>query len=454
MSLLRTIEQKLNLSADSSGPVRGTLSMGRIGMIWLAANLVVTTLLTGTLFIPSVPLTTAVWLITAGTIIGAVVLVLIGNVGTRTGLPTTALTRGSFGIRGSYLPVAANIIVLMGWSWVQAMLAGITVDYLVESLTGYSNPALFSILCETIVVILAIRGHDGIAKIEPWLAVIMLAIMGWIFYTVFNKFSLAELNSLPAPAEGALTGGLVLDVVIATAISWTVLSADINRTAKSQKAGIIGSGVGYVLSTIISMTLGATVFAYVLLSGTEAIAFDPVTVVSAFGAPLAIVIFFSVMATNTMAVFGMTTSLVNARAEGNMRFLPAALILGVVSIAGSTFFGLLDRFTNFMMMIGSFFVPVFAVVIVDYYIISRCSYTRDILRATNGRYWYKSGFNPAAIICWVVGAALSYVLAYVWPSPIGATIPTFVLTFVLYFALSARRMQKKYHEQEHLALSA
>lgn len=55
MSLLRTIEQKLNLTADSSGPVRGSLSLGRIGMIWLAANLVVTTMLTGTLFIPSVP---------------------------------------------------------------------------------------------------------------------------------------------------------------------------------------------------------------------------------------------------------------------------------------------------------------------------------------------------------------------------------------------------------------
>lgn len=454
MSLLRTIEQKLNLTADSSGPVRGSLSLGRIGMIWLAANLVVTTMLTGTLFIPSVPWGVTVGLIAAGTIIGAVVLVLIGNIGTRTGLPTTALTRGSFGIRGSYLPVAANIIVLMGWSWVQAMLAGITVDYLVNSLTGYSNPVLFSVLCETIVVVLAIRGHEGIAKIEPWLAVIMLAIMGWIFYSVFSTFSPVQLNSLPAPEEGALTGGLVLDVVIATAISWTVLSADINRTAKSQKAGIIGSGVGYVLSTVISMTLGATVFAYVLLQGAEATAFDPGTVVAAFGAPIAVVIFFSVMATNTMAVFGMTTSLVNARAEGNMRFLPAALILGVLSIAGSTFFGLLDSFTNFMMLIGSFFVPVFAVVIVDYYIIARRSYTKDILRACNGRYWFRSRFNPAAIICWVVGAGLSYVLAYIWPSPIGATTPTFVLTFLLYLALSSSRIQKKDKEQEHLALNA
>ncbi|GAB3621232.1 cytosine permease [Glutamicibacter endophyticus] len=451
MSMIDRLERRLNLTSDDSGPIRGTLSLGRIGMIWLAANLVVTTMLTGTLFVPSVSWGATIGLIVLGTVAGALVLITIGNIGTRTGLPTMALTRGAFGIRGSYLPVAANLIVLMGWSWVQAMLAGVTVDYLVHSWTGYSNPILFSVLSEIIVVILAIRGHEGIAKIEPWLAVIMLAIMGWIFFTIFSTFTPGDLNSLPAPAEEGMTGGLVFDVVFATAISWTVLSADINRTAKSPKSGMLGSGIGYIVSTVSAMALGATVFAYVLKRGDEAIAFDPGTVVSAFGAPIAIVIFFSVMATNTMVVFGMTTSLVNARAEGNMRFLPAALVLGLISILGSTFLGLLDSFTNFMILIGSFFVPVFAIMIVDYYFIARAAYSRDILRASSGAYWYSGGFNPIAICSWVVGAALSYALAYLWPSPIGATLPTFVVTFLLYLLLSYGRKNKNPIHQSHLA---
>ena len=72
--------------------------------------------------------------------IGGTVLVLVGNMGTRTGLATMSLTKGSFGLRGSYLPVAANVVILMGWSWVQAMLAGVTVNFLVAQATGYSNP--------------------------------------------------------------------------------------------------------------------------------------------------------------------------------------------------------------------------------------------------------------------------------------------------------------------------
>ncbi|MDX1886235.1 purine-cytosine permease family protein [Mycolicibacterium sp. 120270] len=434
MSLYSRLDRRLEAQADNAGPVRGTLSMARIGMIWLAANLVVTTLLTGTLLIPAVSFATAVSMIVAGTLCGAVVLTLVGNIGTRTGLPTMALTRGAFGTRGSLLPVTANVIILMGWSWVQAMLAGVTVNYLVESMTGFSSPVLFSVLCQTIVVMIAILGHEGIAKVEPWLAVLMLAIIAWIFVVAFTTFTPAEFQQIPVDTSIGLTPVIVLDIVIATAISWTVLSADFNRFARSSRDGIVGSGVGYTLSTTISMTLGATAIGYVILSGDEAIAFDPATVVAAFGAPLGIVIFLSVMATNTMVVYGMATSVVNAPVGGRLRFLPTALVLGLISIVGSTWLALLAQFTDFLTVIGAFFVPVFAIMIVDYYLVKRSAYTVDILRTRGGRYWYAAGVNWIAVAVWAIGAVASYLWTYVWPSPIGVTIPAFVLTFVLYLA--------------------
>ncbi|BDZ53984.1 purine-cytosine permease family protein [Agromyces marinus] len=438
MSLYTRLEQRLERNSDDAGPVRGSLSLLRIGMIWLAANLVVTTLLTGTLFVPGIDYGLAILLIIVGTLVGAVVLVTIGNIGTRTGLPTMALTRGPFGTRGSLLPVSANVVILMGWSWVQAMLAGIALDFLVASVTGFSNPVIWAVVCQTIVVVLAIFGHEGIARIEPWLAGIMLAIMAFIFITAFTTFAPAEFTAIPVDESIGYTPILVLDVVIATAISWTVLSADFNRFAKTSRAGIIGSGVGYSLSTIIAMSLGATAISYVVLSGGEAIPFDPVTIVEPFGWPLAVVIFTSVMATNTMVVYGMVTSVVNAVPGAKVKFLPAALVLGLVSIIGATFFGLLEQFTTFLVTIGALFAPVFAIMIVDYYLVKRGSYTREILNARGGRYWYRGGVNWLAVLAWVVGAVAVYLWTYVWPTPIGATIPGFALTFALYLLLSLR----------------
>lgn len=454
MNLYKRLDAHLQQNADGFGPIRGTLSTPRIGMIWLAANFVVTTLLTGTLFIPGIDFTSALVMIVVGTLIGAVVLTLIGNIGTRTGLPTMAITRGAFGTRGSLLPVAANVVILMGWSWVQAMLAGVTVNYLVESVTGFSSPILFSVLCQAIVVCLAILGHEGISRIEPWLAVVILAIMAYVFITAFGSFSPAQFAAIDVDPSLGYTKFVVLDIVVATAISWTVLSADFNRLARSSRAGIIGSGVGYTLSTVLSMTLGATAIGYVILSGEPAAEFDPTVIVGAFGAPLAIVIFMSVMATNTMVVYGMVTSVVNAQPKRQLRFLPTALIVGAVSILGSTWLALLNQFTDFLVMIGAFFVPVFAIMIVDYYIIKRRSYTRDILKGTGGRYWYSSGINWAAIAVWVVGAAASYALTYLWPSPVGATLPAFVLSFLLYLALSGGDRRRFAGERSgHLALA-
>ena len=441
MSVYRRLDTYLETQATATGPVRGTLSTPRIGMIWLAANLVVTTLLTGTLFIPGLRFSTALWMILLGTLGGAIVLVLIGNIGTRTGLPTMALTRGSFGTRGSYLPLAANVIILMGWSWVQAMLAGVTVDFLVHSLTGFSNPVLFSMLCQALVVILAIFGHEGISKVEPWLAVLILAIIAYVFVVAFSTFSFAEFEAIPVDASQGYTPAIGFDVVFATAISWTVLSGDFNRLAGSTRAGVIGSGVGYTLSTVIAMSLGATALGYVILSGGEAVQFDPGTLVGAFGAPLAIVIFLSVMATNTMVVYGMVTSVVNHHPTSKLRFLPTALVLGVISIVGSSWLGLLNQFSDFLVMIGAFFVPVFAIMIADYYLVKRASYTKDLISAGTGRYWYVAGVNVWAIAAWVVGAAVTYVLTYVWPSPVGATIPAFAASLVIYAVtmLPARR---------------
>lgn len=436
MSLYTRLEQRLQTQSDDAGPVKGTYSAGRLLMIWLAANLVVTTLLTGTLFVPDVPYGLVLLLIVGGTVAGAAVLVAVGTIGQRTGLPTMALTRGPFGTRGSLLPVAANVLILMGWSWVQAMLAGIALDYIVASFTGFSAPVVFAVLCQTIVVVLAIFGHAGVARVEPWFAAVILAIAAYIFVVAYTSFSPADFGGASPPAEPFYTPGLVFDVVLATAISWTVLSADFNRFARSTRASVIGSGVGYTLSTVISMSLGATAIAYVILGGGDAVPFDPITIIEPFGWIFGVAIFLSVMATNTMVVYGMVTTVVNALPGKRIRFLPTAIVLGLISIVGATFFGLLDQFTTFLVTIGALFAPIFAIMIVDYYLIKRSSYDLDILKPTGGRFWYTAGVNWLAVAAWVIGAVLAYLWAYVWPLPFGSTAPAFVVTFVLYLLVS------------------
>ena len=103
------------------------------------------------------------------------------------------------------------------------------------------------------------------------------------------------------------------------------------------------------------MTLGATALGYVFLRGGETTSFDPTVILAEFGLPLAVVIFLSVMATNTLVVYGMTMSFENLRPNSN--YLRSALVIGLISIAGATWQGILDRFVSFLFLISALFVP-------------------------------------------------------------------------------------------------
>ncbi|WP_139277664.1 hypothetical protein [Rhodococcus marinonascens] len=56
-----------------------------------------------------------------------------------------------------------------------------------------------------------------------------------------------------------------------------------------------------------------------------------------------------------------------------------------------------------------------------------------------GKFWYSGGVNTFAVFTWLVGASTSIVLTFVYPSPIGATIPTFAVSFVLYLTWALPR---------------
>ena len=80
--------------------------------------------------------------------------------------------------------------------------------------------------------------------------------------------------------------------------------------------------------------------------------------------------------------------------------------------------------------------PVFAIMLADYYLLRRGNYSvADVLGGRGGLYWFTGGFNLPAWAVYVVGAGLALYWTRVSPLSFGATVPVFVLTFVLYLAV-------------------
>jgi cytosine/uracil/thiamine/allantoin permease len=87
-------------------------------------------------------------------------------------------------------------------------------------------------------------------------------------------------------------------------------------------------------------------------------------------------------------------------------------------------------------MIGTLFIPVIAIMLVDYYILKRKQYDPDEIVTGSGKhYWYRNGINFKAYAAYIVGAIFAYYFSYVVILPTGATVATFLLTSAVYWGL-------------------
>jgi nucleobase:cation symporter-1, NCS1 family len=123
-----------------------------------------------------------------------------------------------------------------------------------------------------------------------------------------------------------------------------------------------------------------------------------------------------------------------------------ALAVGIVATIAAANLDLIG-YETFLLLIGGVFVPVFGILLADYFVLRRREYAVDELYRSSGAYWYTGGLNPVAIVVWIGGF---FVYAFAgqppwlrehldfvswvpdWATHVGGTIPAFVFSFVAY----------------------
>jgi purine-cytosine permease-like protein len=103
----------------------------------------------------------------------------------------------------------------------------------------------------------------------------------------------------------------------------------------------------------------------------------------------------------------------------------------------------IEQYEVFLLLIGAIFVPLFGVVLTDYYIVKRQKYTEQMLYVRQKGL----GIGVPAIIAWTLGVLLNYILSPISPiyipqlPAIGATIPSLAAASVIYLAIT--KMQRR-----------
>lgn len=392
--------------------------------------------------------------------IAFLVVALLGYVGFKVGTSTMGLTRVVFGVHGTKLPTVANAINILGWTSVSNFFAAITVSYIAAGLFGtpaYGEPGSGIILAIGAALnglislaVVRIAGSRSIKVAERVMMVLLIALTTWITVVVFQTTSLAEIMAWRPAPENVLPVGVGVDIMLAFSMTWATVVGEFTRYTKTKISATVAPMLGANLAVYWFALVGTLgVISVAINSGV----FDPnnadpssIAISLGLGWVALLVVIFSTVTTNMVDIYTASYNIMNLFPK--MKFNKAVTLVGIsciliswIPIISGSF---IDYFFAFVHVIGAIFPPLLAVLVADYYLIRKGRYQVTELDNKNGPYWYKGGFNVYGIGSWLAGV-LVYVILNNYGfglNSIGAIIPGFFITVLIYYVMAKTVMRK------------
>jgi putative hydroxymethylpyrimidine transporter CytX len=373
-------EAPLRLTTEPPRPLRFTDQLA----LWANLGISLFGPLTGALIATTAgSVGLAIAAIVVGCALGAILLGSSAVIGATTGAPAMVSLRGLVGRRGSVLPTLLNIAQNIGW----ATLEIIVISTAAAAVLGQAWRWPFVILAGAGATVMAVRPLGSVRLLRKIMVWLVLAASVYLFVQVL----LQPRQSIPQ--ESVLGFWPAVDLAVAGVVSFAPLAADYSRHSQTRKAAFWGASLGYGLAAIAYYALG--VFAVVNLGASDVIT----ALVTLPAGAIAIAILLVDEVDEAFAnVYSTTMSVHNLLPQVDRRII--ALIIGVTA---TLLAGLLDlgQYQSFLFLIGSVFVPLYAVAAVDFFVVSR---QRWDVSAT-------SRFRVAPVIAWACGFA-AYQLVY------------------------------------------
>jgi NCS1 family nucleobase:cation symporter-1 len=410
--------------------VLGTLDTG---LLWGNLGVSLLVIVAGAALVPALSLPAALVAIAIGCVIGNLALGTAGAIGADARVPGMVLMRAPLGKRGSYLPTGVNVLQGIGWSIFELLIIATAAAALSDELFGFRAQWLWTLVFGAFALALALLGPIGfvrrfVRRVAVWAVPLALVYLTWW------ALDGADLGALwDEPGEGGLSVWQGADIVVAITVSFVPYAADYTRFSRTRRGAFLGTGLGYLVPDAWLLGLGVILVLSRDLSDPAAL---PAAVVA--GGLAAILALLALLVTETDEAFANVYSAA-VSIQNVVPRAPQPLLIVLVTAAAVAGALVIDfgSYQSFLLLLGSVFVPLFAVLLADWLAAGRHYTEQDLFAAP--------AWRPGLLASWVVGFAL-----YQWLFPtgpgwwvdlvenleppdwgVGATVPSFVVSFAL-----------------------
>ena len=371
-------------------------------LLWFNLSVSLLVIVAGTFLVPSLSLQDALLAILIAAVVGNLMLGLAGLIGADARVPAMVLLRAPLGRRGSYAPTVLNVAQCLGWSVFELLIISTAAAALSQRLFGFEARWAWTIAFGALTVVLAFLGPVGfvrryVRKFAGWV------VLGSLLYLTWWTLHGAHLHGLWAKHG---TGGLPfwsgVDLVLASIVSWTPLAADFTRFSRDRRSAFWGVSIGYLVPTLWLFPMGALLLLSRDLS-------DPAALPAAVAAGgLASVLALAALTVDESDeafanVYSTAVSLQNLLPRVSQRLL--IVVVTTVATVGALVIDL-RNYQPFLFLLGSFFVPLFGVLLADWLLAGRHYSRVDVFDGP--------ALRPGGIVAWLAGFCL-----YQWIEPVG-----------------------------------
>lgn len=357
--------------------------------------------------------------LTLGAVILEVVAIFVGVIGMREGLQTSVITRWTgFGQAGSSLIGLAIGISLIGWFGIQSAVSAEGLASLLGTFPVWTWSLLFG-LAVTGVVLWGFHSMQWVANVT---VPAFLLLVGWSIVSELTRHDLGTLvSSAPPGPELTLVQGTTL--VAGGFIVGAVITPDMTRFNRST--------ADVVKQTLLGITLGEYVIGLSGVLLAHAIGSDDIVAIitSSVGWVGTMVIILGTIKINDWNLYSSGLGIVNFIGTVFGRHVNRAMVTLVVGVIGSVLAaaGILQRFSDFLILLGVAFPPIAGIMVAEYFIVRRWRGDLDATRDTGRLPESAPTWVPATLAIWLAAALVGKFVTWGLPS-----INSLLLAVVLY----------------------
>ena len=372
-------------------------------LLWGNLSVSLLVIVIGALLVPALSLRDALLAIVVGAVAGNILLALAALIGADGRVPGMVLLRAPLGKRGSFAPTVLNVAQNVGWSTFELIIIATAAAALSRHLFGFSGKWLWTLGFGVLSWALGMLGPIGFVRryLRKFASWALLFSMAYLTYWAISRSHLHAFWARPGKG-GFPTFGQAVDLVIGSVVSWTPLAADYTRFSGVRRRAAAGAGLGYFVPTVWCIGLGILI---VLARGVSDAQSLPAAVAVAGG------VAFVALAAITVDESEKAFADIYSTAVSIQNLLPRLPQRPLITLVSAAATGLalalnLGNYQDFLYLLGSFFVPLFGVLLADW-LLAGAHYTREhIFEAPAVRF--------EQLLAWLVGFCL-----YQWLSPVG-----------------------------------